>query len=85
MTFCNVNVRTKSLRPDIIQINLAEFITFFTFSELGLMNEMMGRFVRLIRLNAFSSKAVIKTVHGRSSDLFLLPGAFPEEYSSGIE
>ncbi len=24
-----------------IQINLAEFITFFTFSELGLMNEMM--------------------------------------------
>ena len=33
---------------------------------------------RFIRLNAFSSKAVIKTVHGRSSDLFLLPGAFPE-------
>jgi len=42
------------------------------------MNEMMGRFARFIRLNAFSSKAVIKTVHGRSSDLFLLPGAFPE-------
>ena len=40
MTFCNVNVRANSLRPDII-INLAEFITFFTFSELGLMNEMM--------------------------------------------
>ena len=35
-------------------------------------NEMMGRFTRFIRLNAFSSKAVIKTVHGRSSDLFPL-------------
>ena len=43
-----------------------------------LQNKMMGRFARFIRLNAFSSKAVIKTVHGRSSDLFLLPGAFPE-------
>ena len=53
-------------------------LLFLTFFEAEWMNEMMGRFARFIRLNAFSSKAVIKTVHGRSSDLFLLPGAFPE-------
>ncbi len=34
--------------------------------------------VRLIRLNAFSSKAMTKYEHGRSSDLFLLQTAFPE-------
>ena len=38
----------------------------------------MGLLARFIRLNAFSSKAMIKTVHGRSSDLFLLADAFPE-------
>lgn len=59
LTFCKTNVRANSLRPDILQINLAEFIPF-TFFETGLMNEMAGRFVRYIRLNAFSSKAMIK-------------------------
>ncbi len=47
------------------------------------MNEMKDGTVRFIRLTAFSSKAMIKNVHGRSSDLFLLPAAFPETGSSG--
>ena len=51
------NVRANSLRPDII-INLAEFISLYTLSlnQSGEWND--GRNVRLIRLNAFSSKAV---------------------------
>lgn len=38
-----------------------------------MMNEMMDGSVRLIKLNAFSSKAMISVLHGRSSDLFPLP------------
>ena len=51
------NVRANSLRPDII-INLAEFISLYTLSlnQSGEWND--GRNVRVIRLNAFSSKAV---------------------------
>ena len=42
-----------------------------------------GRFVRLIRLNAFSSKAMIKYAW-QVFWLVSVAGAFPEEYSSGI-
>ncbi len=41
MTFCNVKCPDEITSAGHHQINLAEFITFFTFSELGLMNEMM--------------------------------------------
>lgn len=39
---------------------LGRVYCYFTFSETGWMNKMMGRLARFIRLNAFSSKAMIK-------------------------
>ena len=83
LTFCNANFRAKSLRPDIFNKLGRVYLPFTFFESVGM--KWFGRriVVRFFKLNAFSSKAMIMGLHGRSSDLFLLQA--PSRYGCPVQ